>query len=170
MNLDFPIFVTQPELEKIAKTIIVSDIQEKMTSGVDLNNNAHKQNTNATRINKGLRGLSTRVPLIASGQLLSSFRINLVGDNAVQIMPRGTRKPYPKIKSKYRLKKVKSSSSQNPPTNYQLADILQNRGVRNSGHKYEFFGISLEAEGKAMKWMHNYIEKAIKRGGRKTVR
>ena len=181
MNLSFPDFGdAQAELEKIAKKVIVADIEGRMKAGINLSGGSHKANARSTRINKGLRGLRTAVPLIASGQLLGSFRINLIGDKTVQIMPRGTRSAYPDIISRYRmreqtkvghtavqkhLKKVRQQEI--TPTNYELADILQNQGVH--GYKYEFFGISDEAEGKAMEQMFKYIKKAIKDGVRKPV-
>ena len=170
INLDLPIFKLQKQLEEIATKVIRPDIQKRMKKGIDLSGNPHKQNTPATRVNKALRGLRTDVPLIASGQLVSSFRVDLVGEDTVRISPRGLRRPYPKVKTKYRTRKKSYAGGKEQPTNYELADILQIQGVKNGGHKYEFFGISDEAEGKSVKWMSNYIKKAIKDGGRRTVR
>jgi len=181
MNLSFPDFgEVQKELEKIASKVIIPDIQGRMESGVSISGAAHKPNSTKTKINRFLHGFSTTPPLMASRQLYSSFRISLLGDKAVQIMPRGTRQPYPTMTSKMRVRKQskvghssvqkhlgKIHKAQNTPTNYELADILQNQGVH--GHRYEFFGISDQAEGLAMKHMFEYIKKEIIRGRRKLV-
>ena len=172
VNLNLPKISTQPQLENIIERIIRPDIQKKMQNGVDINGSPHRKNARSTVVNRGLRGLKTAVPLIASGQLRSSFRINLVGDNAVRLFPAGLRNPYPKIKKKYRLTKRKSKkqSSEDVPTNQELAVILQKEGVKATNHKYEFFGISEEAEDKSLKFMIRYINKAIRDGKRRTVR
>jgi hypothetical protein len=173
MNFSFPDFAeAQKELEKIAVKIIVPDIQGRMKTGVSISGTPHKPNTAKTRLYKALRGLSTAVPLIASGQLLNSFKVNLLGDKMVSIMPRGLRVPYPPIKTKFRLiGKAKGTkrgiSSSSTMTNTDLADVLQNKGVH--GTKYEFFGISDEAEGLSFKHMFEYIKKEIIRGGKKFV-
>ena len=167
-TLNFPRINTIEQLEQIAFRVIRPDIQKRMKSGIDLSGNPHKPNATSTRLYKALRGLKTSVPLVASGQLLSSFRIDFVGKDTVRISPRGLRQPYKSIKKKYRLR-GRSKGGKEQPTNMELADILQNQGVRRGGHKYEFFGISREAEKRAIKWMIRYIRKAIKDGGQKTV-
>lgn len=158
MSLNFPLLNTQEQLEKIALQVIVPDIQANMSAGVDINGSAHKSNVESTRKWKIRKGLRTSPPLIASGQLFSSPRVTFVGDNAVSIMPRGMRRPYPGDKTGGMM------------TNTELADILQNQGGRNSGHRYEFFGISRKAEQEAIKFMFRYIEKAIKDGKQRFIR
>lgn len=158
MNLNFPLLNTQEQLEKIAKQIIVPDIQAHMTQGIGVDESPHKRNTESTGKSKSRKGLRSDPPLIASGQLLKSFQVNLVNDNAVSIMPRGTRNPY------------RGDKKANLLTNNALADILQNKGVRNGGHRYKFFGISLKAEQESMKFMVNYIKKAIADGKQRFVR
>lgn len=163
VNMRMPRILTQEYLEKIMTRVIRPDIESRMTKGISISGTAHKPNTKETLINKGLRGLKTDVPLIASGQLRSSFRINLIGNDKVVMYPAGERKPYPPIKSKYRLKKKsKTVTRPNMLNNNELADILQNQGVKG-GHKYEFFGISKQAEQKSMAMMVKFIEEAIKR-------
>jgi hypothetical protein len=157
-KVQFPKFNFQPELEKIATKVIRPDIQKRMKDGINISGGSHKPNASSTILYKALRGLRTEVPLIASGQLLSSFRIAFRDKDSVVIYPAGLRRPYPKIKKEFRQKKTKKIklSSNDLPTNNELADILQNQ------RKYEFFGISEEAEKKAIKFMETYIKKAIR--------
>jgi len=157
MNLDFPILPSQDDLMEIAQKVIIPDIQGRMNSGIDINGSSYGSLDSKTIKAKQKRGLQT-VPLIASGQLRRSPKASKLGSNAVTIVPAGVR--------------YATRPSERIITNQKLGDILQNQGVRSSfGKRYfEFFGISLDAEGKAMKMIEQFIERAIKRGGRKTVR
>lgn len=183
MDLRFPEIATQKILQRIMTEIIKPDIEGRMRAGTDIEGNPHKPNTPQTRINKGLRGFPSSVPLIASGQLNKSFVINLKGDNAVVMYPAGIRKPDPGIKTNYRAvlsgnqrqrfdyqvkRKGRPAGAQRVMGNNELADILQNQGVH--GHKYPFFGISQKAEEEAVQLVKNIIQKEIdKNAGRKTV-
>lgn len=157
MNLNFPLFNTQEQLEQIAKKIIVPDIQGHMTAGVGIDESAHKPNLSETIRAKSRKGLRTSPPLIASGQLFRSFKVSLFGKTAVSIMPIGVRSPY-------------SGDKSSVLDNNTLADILQNKGVGTFKHKYNFFGISLRAEGDAIKFMVEYIKKEIENGRQRFVR
>jgi len=167
VNLDLPVLEAQEQLEIIAERIIKTDIAQRMNKGIDISDGKHPKNKKSTLDFKKKRNLKYKVPLVASGQLRKSFRVLLKGDDSVIISPRGTRRNYPKPKGAKRRKRGVGQRSQ--PTNHELADILQNKGLKD-GTKYEFFGISDKAEIKAMKFLNNYIRKAIKRGGRRTIR
>lgn len=157
MNLSFPELNLQEQLEEIARKVIVPDIEGNMIQGTGIDGVPHKPNTEATKKAKSRKGLRTEPPLVASGQLLKSFQISLVGNNAVSIAPRGVRRPY-------------SGNKATLMNNNDLADMLQNQGVGGSGHTYNFFGISIKAENEAMKFMFNYIKKAIADGKQRFVR
>jgi len=156
MNLDFPILPDQDDLMEIAKKVIMPDIEGRMNSGIDINGSSYGALDSKTIKAKQKRGLQT-VPLIASGQLRRSPKASKFGSNAVVIMPSGMR---------YAVGSEKIMSNQ------ELGNILQNKGERTKHGKrfFEFFGISREAEDQAIKMIDVFIERAIKRGGRKTVR
>jgi hypothetical protein len=165
MDLRFPEIATQKILQRIMTGIIKPDVEGRMRAGTDIEGNPHKPNAPQTRINKGLRGFPSGVPLIASGQLNKSFVINLKGDNAVVMYPAGIRRPYPSVA---RSNRGRPAGAQRVMGNNELADILQNQGVH--GHKYPFFGISQKAEEEAVQLVKNIIQKEIdKNAGRKTV-
>ena len=96
---------------------------------------------------KAKLGLQTGTPLTARGDLRRSFKVKAKGQGSVIISPEGVRRPYPNTKS-------------NGMTNNELADILQNRGLKNGRH-YEFFGISELAERKAIQYVEKQIKKRI---------
>lgn len=164
VDMKFPNIATQEFLEQIMLKVIRPDIEGRMTKGININGRPHKPNAQKTRDVKARRGLRTDPPLIASGQLFSSFRVNLVGKNAVVMYPAGTRQPYPIMATLKRRKKGARAAlkPQKVMNNNELADILQNKGLPN-GTTYEFFGISKEAEKGAMKMMVKFIDEAIKR-------
>lgn len=159
VDMKFPDIATQEMLEKIMIKVIRPDIEGRMSAGINISGEPHKPNTPQTIKNKAARGLRTTPPLIASGQLFSSFRINLVGDNKVVMYPAGTRQPYPIARTKQRRKAGarKALKPQKVMDNNELGDILQNK------NNYEFFGISDEAEDEAMKMMVRLIHEAINR-------
>lgn len=154
----------QKQLFEIANKDIVPDLQTRMTGGIDIDGNPHPQNKASTRVYKALRGLKTE-PLLASGQLRKSFKVAALSKASVEIFPAGARRPYPSIKSKYRIKKKRKSSGSNMTVkdNFALARILQEQGVRG-GHKYNFIGVSVRAEKRAFERMKDFVEKAINIG------
>lgn len=156
ISFDMPILNLQPELMKIAERIIIPDVQGRMNTGVDLEDKPYRSLTEKTITRKQKDGLRTE-PLLATGQLRRSPKAEVVGVSSVRITPAGNRK---------------SLHGERTLSNKELADILQNQGVRARAGKrfFEFFGISQKAEVKAIKTMRNFIKDAIRRGGRKTIR
>lgn len=156
MNLDFPIINAIEPLEQIAKKVIIPDIVGRMNTGKDVSGGTYQGLARSTMDMKQKRGQQSK-PLHATGQLRSSFKSKREGGTSVRITPDGMRKSYFKEKA---------------ISNAELGDILQNQGVRTKFGKrfFEFFGISKESEIEAMRYMNQYIKRAITRGGRKIVR
>lgn len=156
VNLDLPILRLQNELLEIANKVIIADLQGRMTAGRDISGRTYRTLAPSTIKQKQSKGLRTE-PLLSTGQLRKSHKASKVGKKAVRITLAGTRRSF---------------HGERSLTNKRLGDILQNDGVNSKFGKrtFEFFGISDKAEVKAIKMMQGFIRKAIKRGGRKTVR
>lgn len=153
LNMSFPEIATQDWLEQVMEKVIKPDIEARMRAGVDINGGNHKANTQATINAKLKKNLSTKVPLIATGQLQKSFRIKLEGDTKVSLSPLGTRYKTPGIGGKRKEKGHTATIGNN-----ELGSILQN----DKG--YNFFGISAEAETKSIQYVAKLINKAIRNG------
>lgn len=156
INLNFPELKLDKELMKIAKRVVIADIEARMDEGVDLNNKVYDENAKSTIKYKSKRELRTE-PLLATGQLRRSFKAKSNKGNVVIIRPSGKRRSW---------------FGERVLANSELVDILQNKGVDSKRGKifFEFFGISDDAEKNAISWMNSYINKEIRLGRRKTVR
>lgn len=161
MDLKFPKLTLQEHLMTVMEKVIRPDIAARMNTGINISDGQHKPTSPAWRKEKLLRGLRADVPLIASGQLRSSFKIEKVGKTGVVMYPSGIRVPYRSralVSGKRRKKATKIPA---PLDNNTLADILQNQGLKD-GTTYEFFGISNRAEKDALELMNKLVERDIK--------
>jgi hypothetical protein len=152
MDIRFPVINTQKDLFYIGEKIIIPDIQGRINESKDVSNNVYPKLAQSTINQKTKKGLRQE-PLIATGQLRRSPKVKGKGRDSVVVYLYGSRRD-------------------SPLSNSALGNILQNEGVRTKSGKrfFEFFGISDEAEGKAVKFMIRSIKEAIKRGERRIIR
>jgi hypothetical protein len=160
MNLKFPKINLQEHLLIIMDRVIKGDIVARIRTGINISDGPHKQTSDAWRKEKLLRGLRADVPLIASGQLQSSFKIEKVGKTGVVMFPSGIRVPYQSRALLSGKRRKRATKIPAPLDNNTLADILQNQGLKD-GTTYEFFGISDRAEQNAMSLMNKLIRRDI---------
>lgn len=150
VRLRFPKLKVQDTLVDIAEKDIIPDIQTRMTNQKDLDNQSYGSLAVSTKRARNRKKTGFSV-LLDTKQLSRSFRQRKRNNDAVVIKP-----------SKPRKGKISNS---------ELTDILQNEGVRSKQYglrKFNFFGISKDAEKLAMERMKKTIDKAIKRGERRT--
>lgn len=142
VDLEFPEFTHQKTLKQIADRVIIVDIADRMRKQVNLRGKSYPKNKKSTTDLKIKKSLRSEV-LFAEGKLFRSPFSSLVGSNSVKISIRDDRQ--------------------------EVADILQNKGVKTlkGKKKYLWFGISKEAEEESVKFMKAKIEKDIKNGRRR---
>jgi hypothetical protein len=140
-KIKMPNFDFTSELLTIAEKTVIPDIVGRIDTGQDLNGRVYENLSDKTIAHKAKKGHRLD-PLIATGQLRKSFEFKRAGMNKVLIWPSGDRK-------------------ETSESNADIADILQNQGVRTKKGKrfFEFFGVSEKAEGKAINRIKLYIKR-----------
>lgn len=142
-NIKVPNFDLSKELQFIAQQIIIPDISGRIGSGIDINGLPYPALAESTKKAKG----GDDRPLIGKERLLfsSPYTVTLKGKNAVKITVKEVRR--------------------------EVADILQNQGVRSKKYGlrfFNFFGISEEASDLAVKHVRNKIIE-LTSGGKKST-
>ena len=152
VDLDFPIVSIQNWLMEFAEKIVIPDIHSRMESSKDVNNNTYEPLAESTKRQRQKKAYGFQ-PLLATNELKLSIKARKHSVSSIKVVPRGTHSGGIK--------------------NDRLAEILQIEGVKSKRfgrRKFNFFAISGEVERDSIKFMEKQINKAIDRGGRRTIR
>lgn len=138
---DFGVDITELLMEAATKEIM-PDIGARINKSVDISDRRYPQLAESTIKIKMKKGQWPQ-PLVATGQLRSSMHAAPLGKSKVMIAPVGNRR--------------------DGLLNNELADILQNQGVRTKKGKryFEFFGISRVAEERVIQRVKKRIQELI---------
>jgi len=147
----FPKFNLKKDLKEVAVREIIPDIHTRMARAIDLHNKRYGKLADSTlkQRNKKRQGF---LPLKATGQLRKSITSRYVPSGVLIYLKSHRKKSY--------------------LSNQELADILQNIGVKSKMYgkrKFEFFGISRKAEKRSFNYMKKKVEEAIKNARRRNI-
>ncbi len=131
-KINFPDITLLDDLEYVAKNIIITDMIVGIDTSTAIVGGMLPDNEPSTKLYKARKGLGDR-PLVATGELRSSFQSRVTGSNRVVISIRGDRS--------------------------KIGKTLQDGIKTKSGLKqYMFFGISKDAYDGAMRYMRKRLK------------
>lgn len=140
-SIRFPRLDFTEQMMESAEKDIISDMAARIQNRIDINSVRYKplaESTKRAKKRKGQLKVDKGHQLIDTGELHKSFKFRKKAKNQVLIFIGNVRK--------------------------RIATILQNDGVKSKLYgkrKFEFFGISKEAEEASIKRVEEYIEKNI---------